>query len=502
MRKYFQQQLEFGVTPIHEVELDMKSRHSLVPILRGLQYVFENTSLNQEVFKILDKKIIGNKKKTGRPGMDLWEILVLGTVKLNLNIDYDELHDLTNEHNALRGILGIQRSDFRVGRKYSLQSLKDNVRLLDEATIYEVVEIIVKGGHELVKKKEDKACLDLKIRVDSFVVESNIHFPTDLNLLWDSVRKSIETIGYFRNQNLSLTSWREWKDWRKKVKSEYRCASEIHRKKGANYKERLQNSVRSYLDLCTIISPKVKLAIAELLVAQEFMRKLTKSEEKKLKELQWYYEMLEKHIDLVNRRILLGQTIPHSDKVFSIFEPHVEWNSKGKAGNSVELGHNVLVGFDQYRFALHGDVYEKMVDKSRTIAVGKTLQEKYGYGEKIHSISFDKNFFSCPAEESLAKQFKIYVLPKAGRKSKHELTQIGNEEYQQIKREHARVEGNINELEQHGLGICRDKGIDGFKRVVAYGVLSYNLTNVGRLLITEERKKLKRLKKRKVRKTA
>jgi IS5 family transposase len=209
MRKNFQQQLEFGITPIHEVKLDLKSRHSLVPILRGLQYVFETASINKEVFEILDKKIIGNKKRTGRPGMDLWEILVLGTVKLNLNIDYDALHDLTNEHNALRGILGIQRSDFREGQKYSLQSLKDNIRLLDEETIYEIVGLIVKGGHELVKKKEGKACLDLKIRTDSFVVESNIHFPTDLNLLWDSVRKCIETIGYFRRQNLSLTSWRE-----------------------------------------------------------------------------------------------------------------------------------------------------------------------------------------------------------------------------------------------------------------------------------------------------
>ncbi len=502
MRKYFQQQLEFGITPIHEVKLDLKSRHSLVPILRGLQYVFETASINKEVFKILDEKIIGDKKKTGRPGMDLWEILVLGTVKLNLNIDYDALHDLTNEHNALRGILGIQRSDFREGRKYSLQSLKDNIGLLDEQTIYEIVELIVKGGHELIKKKEGKACLNLKIRADSFVVESNIHFPTDINLLWDSVRKCIETIGYFRRQNLRLTSWREWKDWRKKAKSKYRCASEVHRKKGANYKERLSASVSSYIELCKTISLKVKLSISELSVAQSVVRELSKLEEKKLKELLWYYEMLEKHIDLVNRRILLGQTIPHSEKIFSIFEPHVEWNSKGKAGASVELGHNVLVGFDQYRFALYGEVYEKTVDKTRTIAIGKTLHEKYGNEEKVYSISFDKNFFSYPAEENLAKQFKIYVLPKAGRKSKHELSQIGNEEYEQVKKGHAQVEGNINELEQHGLGICRDKGIHGFKRVVAYGILSHNLTNLGRLVITADLKKIKRMKNRKIRKIA
>lgn len=128
----------------------------MFPSYEGLQYVFETPSLNKKVFEILDKKVIGDKKKTGRPGMDLWEILVLGTVKLNLNIDYDALHDLTNEHNALRGILGLQRSDFREGKKYNLQTLKDNIRLLDEETIYEIVELIAKEGHELIKKKRER----------------------------------------------------------------------------------------------------------------------------------------------------------------------------------------------------------------------------------------------------------------------------------------------------------------------------------------------------------
>ena len=333
-------------------------------------------------------------------------------------------------------------------------------------------------------------------------MESNIHFPTDLNLLWDSVRKSIETVGYFRKQNMSLTSWREWKDWRKKVKSSYRCASETHRKKGANYEQRLSESVSSYIELCKKISLKVEIAISEIALAQAVMHKLSKTDENKLKELLWYYEMLEKHIDLVNRRILLGETIPHSEKVFSIFEQHVEWNSKGKAGASVEFGHNVLVGFDQYRFALHGEVYEKTVDKSRTIEIGNTLHKKYGNGEKIYSISFDKNFFSYPAEKGLEEQYKIFVLPKAGRKSKHEFEQIGNEEYEQVKKAHSKVEGNINELEQHGLGICRDKGIDGFKRVVAYGILSHNLTNLGRLVIAADLKKIKRVKKQKIRQVA
>jgi len=502
MRKYFQQQLELGITPISQIVLDLKSRHSLVPILRGLQYVFETPDLNAEIFKILDEKIIGDTPNIGRPGMDLWEILVLGTVKLNLDIDYDALHDLTNEHNALRGILGIQRSDFREGRKYSLQSLKDNVRLLDDATIYQIVNLIAKANHDLIKKKEGKDFLDLKIRADSFVVEMNIHFPTDINLLWDSVRKCTETIGYFRGNKILLTGWREWKDWRKKVYRQYRWTSEIHRKGGGKYKERLQESTTTYLEICRGLALKVKQSLLELSIAEEVIRPMRTREKSKLADLQFYYEMLEKHIDLVHRRIILGEVIPHEEKVFSIFEAHAEWNDKGKAGNKVELGHNVLVAFDQYGIGLYGEVYEKTVDKSRTIAIGNVLQAQYGEGEKLYSISFDKNFYSFPAEQSLSKQFKFFHLPKPGRKSKSELEQTDVGAYEEIKKAHGKVEGNINELEQHGLGLCRDKGIEGFKRCVAYGILSHNLTKLGRLVIAADLKEIKRLKRRKLRHTA
>ena len=60
-------------------------------------------------------------------------------------------------------------------------------------------------------------CLSLRIKADSFVVESNIHFPTDLNLLRDSARKSLETVGYFINSDFSLQVASKWKSWRNKM---------------------------------------------------------------------------------------------------------------------------------------------------------------------------------------------------------------------------------------------------------------------------------------------
>ena len=78
-----------------------------------------------------------------------------------------------------------------------------------------------------------------------------------------------------------------------------------------------------------------------------------------LAELEVYIAHAERQIDQIRRRVIYGETIPHEEKVFSIFEPHTEWIGKGKAGVPVELGLRVCVLEDQHRFILHHQVMEK-----------------------------------------------------------------------------------------------------------------------------------------------
>jgi len=497
MRLRFQQQIKIGITPISEVKLNIRSRHGLVPVLRALQYVFNTKELNEAIFGILEQDVFSKVKKTGRYGMSMWEILVLGIVRLNGNMDFDQLHDMANEHSSLRGILGVQTNDYSSGKKYSLQTIKDNVQLLDEATIYKISSIIVKGSHGLIKKKEGVDCLNLRIKADSFVVESNIHFPTDLNLLRDSLRKSLETIGYFISSGFPVSAGSKWRSWRKKMLKSYRIVSEIHRKKGGNYAERLKEATTSYLSLSETIKVRIINSIVQLSENESNTKGFTEVEKRKQAELVFFLSMVDKHIDLVHRRIILGEEIPASEKIYSIFELHAEWNSKGKTNKLVELGHNVLVATDQYGFMLYSKVYEKEVDKQQTIQIGQALAENYGKTNKLGGVSFDKNFYSGPAEKSLEQRFKIVVLPKPGRPSKRELEKSGNVDYQDLKRAHSGIEGNINQLEQNGLDKCPDKGMIGFKRYVAYGVLSYNLHKLGMLLMLEEQKAAKKVKKTK-----
>ena len=80
MRKRFEQQYSIDLLPISEVKIKENKRDELPPILQALQYVFVTPELNKEVFRIMEESILKGKKKTGRTGMDLWHIFVLGVV--------------------------------------------------------------------------------------------------------------------------------------------------------------------------------------------------------------------------------------------------------------------------------------------------------------------------------------------------------------------------------------------------------------------------------------
>jgi len=107
MRKRFEVQLALGRTPIEKILIPLKSRDELPPTLAGLQWVFQTPEVSEKIFALLEAKLMAGKKATGRPGLDLWQILVLGVVRLTLDCDYDRLEHLANYDGLIRQILGL-----------------------------------------------------------------------------------------------------------------------------------------------------------------------------------------------------------------------------------------------------------------------------------------------------------------------------------------------------------------------------------------------------------
>jgi hypothetical protein len=213
MRKRFEAQLTIGSTPIAEIQIPVKSRDEFPAFLRAMQYIYTNKELSEQIFNLLES-VICTRRATGRLGMDLWSIFVLAGARLCLNVDYDRLHYLSNQDNLLRQMLGVHDGIIR-GREFERQTVIDNVQLLDDDTLREINLVMVQAGHELLKKKETEA---LHIKIDSFVTEANVHFPTDYNLLWDSGRKCLDVLKHLMNHaDIYGAGWRKIKFWRRQL---------------------------------------------------------------------------------------------------------------------------------------------------------------------------------------------------------------------------------------------------------------------------------------------
>lgn len=321
----------------------------------------------------------------------------------------------------------------------------------------------------------------LELKSDTFAVESNVHFPTDINLLWDSARKCLSTIELIRNREKGAVSgWRKVQRWFRKTKKLYRSCSNIHRKKGKNYAARLEASARMYVGHTSKLLGKVTTTLQEFNTGADLVLEGLKLS------LKYYRDYLEKFISLVDRRILKGEKIPHEDKVFSIFEPHVEWLSKGKEGRRVELGHNVLITTDQFHFIVDHEVVIKQKDSALVLPLLGRLEQSYGGSDyELKSISFDRGFYSGPAKKVLQSKIKEVVMPKPGKKSQQQTNEESQAPFENYRQRHSAVESNINELEHSGADKVRDKGIVGFTNYVAWSVVAYNLKRLGRIVLEQ-----------------
>lgn len=193
----------------------------------------------------------------------------------------------------------------------------------------------------------------------------------------------------------------------------------------------------------------------------------------------------ERQIDQTIRRVVFEEKIPHEEKVFSIFEPHTEWISKGKAGVPQELGLKVCVLKDQYGFILHHQVMEQQTDDKVAVSM---VQETKNRFKNLSGCSFDKGFYNPDNRETLGSILDNVVLPKKGRLSEKDKQIEHSEEFIESRRKHSAVESSINALENHGLDRCRDHGLHGFKRYVGLAVLARNVEMLGNLILQKKNK--------------
>ena len=198
-----------------------------------------------------------------------------------------------------------------------------------------------------------------------------------------------------------LPGWRKSNDWKRRVKSKYLKVARIKNGGGKNKDDRLRKSVEEYLEVLEELQDKVALDLPI------FRSKANDPSSLLLVgEIRQFHDYLIKHIDLILRRLIHGETIPHEEKMFSLFEPHTEWITKGKSRPNVELGHRLLITTNQHGLIVDHQVMESITDSEVVPELIDRLSNNYA-GKVVSSHSFDKGFYSASNKQKVGEMASV-----------------------------------------------------------------------------------------------
>ena len=469
--------------PVPQVKLNLSCRDEIVPILRALQHVYEDSELRGELLRVVGKDVNqGTSRKRGRRGLNYWEIIVLAAARLGCNLDYDKLQDLAENHRSLRQIMGI--GDWQEEVDFDWRRIEDNLLKLRPETLKKIVAVVVKAGHAL----EPKAIA--AVRGDTFVVETNIHHPTESTLIGDGLRKILPLAAELAAEN-GLEGWRQHEHLLRQVRTLVHAIGRASRAKGRGA-DRLQPGYKKLLGLAENLLARARRLLGELafvvpkptLTMDELKNAIAPAQRKNL--LFHYVTLTAKVCGNARRRVLEGGTVPNDEKIFSIFEPHTELIKRGKQPVPIQYGHNVLVIEDAMGFVVeHGVVDNGVLDQDLVVPVMRKLQERYQ--GKIKSASFDRAFHTPENQRELAAIVRTPCIACKGQQKGRQQEREGTVAFRKARQNHPGVESGIGALQSgNGLKRSRDRGKRGFERYVALGILGRNLQTLGKLLLARD----------------
>ena len=433
MRIAFDPQRRFDCPPVLEVRLNTSCRDEIIPILKGLQHIYSQPELRDELLDAVAQDVNGTSSADlGRPGMTYWSILVLGAVRLGCNFDYDRLQNLAEEHRSLRQVMGI--GGWCDDQTFDWRCLRDNICLLSPDTIERVNHLIVAEGHRLVPEAAET------VRGDSFVPATNIHYPTDSSLIGDGLR-TIVPLAVRLARLLGLGGWRQRKHLLRTVKKQLRAINKIAKGKGRDFPKRLQDGYRTLLDLADRILARALELLDPALIS--IAPSTAASRINMLKEKLTDYITMTIHVcDLARRRVLEGERIDNSEKLFSLFEPHTELIIRGKVPQPLEFGHRVLVIEDGAGFVCHYAILPRGAEDSEVL-VEEMKQAQQRLNGRIRRASFDRGFHSPENQRELVKLVEQPCLPKPGHVQAQRQEQEATVEFRQARRRHPGIESAI-----------------------------------------------------------
>lgn len=323
--------------------------------------------------------------------------------------------------------------------------------------------------------KDDKHISGDTLRVDSTVCESNIHYPTDASLLWDSYRVTSRLIGYCAESDARLDLGNRFHH--NKVKKLYTFIATQSSRKNDGAKRAVRTRTKALLHQVRRVA-----AIAVVMLEKSKCLPLLSDETNGLLMVLKDILVQVNHVILQSQRVINGETVPAVERIFSIFEPHTELLKRGKAYKPVEFGHMVTIGQVESKFISYYNVEEV---SRHDIKIGDDAKNahKIFWGEYPAKFTADKNYYAGPEHtEKWESKIDQYSVGKKGKKTQEEYDREHAEWFQFLQKFRAGCEGSISVLKRvFGLRRCLFRSFKSFASSIGCLVFCHNLVILSKL---------------------
>jgi hypothetical protein len=473
MRKSFSPQRRLDCHAIEHVQLNLDCRDEIIPILVALQHIYSRPETRDAILELIAQDVNHDSRRDiGREGFDDWQILVLAAVRLGCNLDYDKLQDLAEQHRALRHLMGI--GDWDDETSFNWRRIRNTLCLLKSETIDKISQLIVGEGHAIDPEATKK------VRADSFVVETNIHYPTESSLILDGITKIVALCAAISGI-FDIPGWRQHEHLLKKIRNIAITISRLSGKKNPKAKDRMDKEYRRLLSRSEKIITRAETLLDQVLDQQTDVGTLAQ-----IADLRIFLDLTKQVCSTAYRRIILGETVPNSDKLFSMFETHTQLYRRGKQAQPNQFGRLVMIyedgaGFISHYFILPRDAQDPDVVVEQT----RIVQERHD--NEIEDASFDRGFYSRENEQQLRTIIEHPCLPRKQPGEFEEQRKNASVRFREARQRHPGIESAIGALQAgNGLARCRDRTEQGFERYIALGILGRNLHALGKILIQQK----------------
>ena len=456
--------------PVNLFEMVPKLKLEIEPELAQLDQLLEDGVLFARVKDDLARRY-PNSARLGRRSTPVEVILRMLVVKRLYDWSYEQTERFVSDSIVLRQFC----------RLY-LESVPDDTTLIRWANQVGSQTVASLNDRVVELARSLKVTRGRKLRVDSMVVESNIHHPTDSALLADGVRVISRLLrGAKKVLPTEVASQLGKKEaFRTRNRSVRRVAQRLHRiarRKGEKAREELKEA---YHKLIAITQASCAQAVRVVGALRGYADEESGAR-RLLEGLEHFVPLVEQGIAQATRRVLHDEQVPAQQKILSLFEEHTQIITRQKMGKPREFGRKVLIDEVDGGIISRYEILEEVGREHPHLPASLEAHQEH-FRRAPQLLAADRGLYSAE-NERLAHQagVKRVVLPKSGRLS-HEREQ--HEKQRWFKRGfrfRAGIEGRISVLGRaFGLDVCLDHGEEGMGRWVGWGILTHNLRQISR----------------------